>query len=73
MFKVTTMDAVRHHLNPLQIYSRLVSLAKFIGIGHRKVQKLCAVYERRFYRPVMDWVSGCHTGLNLTATKRRSV
>lgn len=44
--KITFLDRIRHHLNPLHIYCRLICL----GLSSKTALGICRVYEGRIYK-----------------------
>lgn len=53
MLKPVFKDQLRHVLNPLHVYSRLITIAKALGIDKKSVQNACRHYEVLLYRPLL--------------------
>lgn len=47
--KISFLDRIRHHLNPLHIYCRLTCL----GMSSKVAVDICRVYEAGIYRPTL--------------------
>lgn len=51
MLTVTRIDAIRHYLNPMHVYCRLVDI---FGRKHKAMaRRVCRVYEQIIYKPIL--------------------